>query len=101
MELHKQIISLISESSSKFVATDISLDPDMIMCLVMGDNKGADNYYGVNVIFMENGKVELSTADKVADEQAAKHKDEIIKVAKAEVMKDPESKQFMKELGHV
>jgi hypothetical protein len=101
MDLHRQIISLLSESSRKFVATDISLDPDMIMCLVMGDDEGADNYYGVNVLFMEGGKVELSTADKVADEQAAKHKDEIIKIAKTAVMKDPESKAFMKELEHV
>ena len=100
MDLHRQIISLLSESSSKFVATDISLDPDMIMCLVMGDDEGADNYYGVNVLFMENGKVEMSTADKVADEQAAKHKDEIIKVAKAEVMKEPMAKEFMQQLGH-
>ena len=100
MDLHRQIISFLAESSSKFIATDISLDPDMIMCLVMGDDEGADTYYGINVLFMENGKVELSTADKVADEQAAKHKDEIIKVAKTAVMKDPESKEFMKKLGH-
>jgi hypothetical protein len=100
MELHKQIISILSESPSKFVATDISLDPDMIMCLVMGDSEGADDYYGVNVLFVEGGKVEMSTADKVADEQAAKHKDEIIKVAKAEVMKEPMAKEFMQQLGH-
>lgn len=100
MELHKQIISILSESPSKFVATDIDHGPDMIMCLVVGDSEGADNYYGINVLFMEDGRVELSTADKLADEQAAQHKDEIIKVARDAVMKHPESKEFMKQLGH-
>ena len=100
MNLHKQIISLLSESSSEFAVSDISHEPDMIMCLVLGDDEGADDYYGINVLFMKDGEVDLSTYDKLAEKQAADHKDEIIRIAKAVVMKDPDSRKYMKELGH-
>lgn len=96
----KQKEAIAENKSSDFVATDVSHDPDMIMCLVLGDSEGATNYYGINVLFKKDGKVELGTYDSLADKQAAEHKDEIIKVAKEAVMKDAESKQYMKELGH-
>ena len=70
------------------------------MCLVLGDDEGADDYYGINVLFMKDGEVDLSTYDKLAEKQAADHKDEIIRIAKAVVMKDPDSRKYMKELGH-
>jgi hypothetical protein len=90
---------LAAENEKKFYVLEMGDEGEYIMVLVMQSGVDYDpNYYGVNVLFYPDGKVDASTADKVADKQWANHKSEIIKVARA-AMKDPESPMIYDGLG--
>lgn len=64
-----------------YTAIDGSNEGDYIQVLVM-KNTGVNDYYGINVLFMSDGKIESSTADDTSDDQWREDKEEIIKVAR-------------------
>jgi chaperonin cofactor prefoldin len=64
-------------------AVEYSDEGDFIMVSVHKDNVESTQYWGVNVIFMPDGHIEASCADKYADEQWHDDREKIIKAAKA------------------
>ena len=83
--LLKELHNLL-EGTKRFTATDVSHEPDGYMVLVRSSGTMADDYYGVNVLFDKNKNfTDFSTADKQADDEAKKYKDEIIAIAKKEL----------------
>jgi hypothetical protein len=90
--------------SEDYVVTDIHHNPDDISVLVVaGDNHlqpASHNYYGVNVVFIRGGDIELVTNDKMADWQAENHREKIIAAAEKEIRKNTDSMEYFKELGY-
>jgi hypothetical protein len=77
------------EKEERYIALDVSEDPEYTMVLVhkLGtdtERAGAD-YYGVNVLFYHDGRIDAATADSLADKQWAKDKQMIISVAKKQL----------------
>lgn len=78
-------------SAGKYSAIEFSDEEDFIMVLVMGDGKEFSYgnskdpwtaYYGVNVLFFPDGKIDADFSDPTSKKQWTKDKDKIIKVAK-------------------
>lgn len=74
--------SVLRTGSGKYHAIEGSNEGDYIQVHVYRDDIDSGNYHGINVLFMADGKVEKSTADKWADEQWYEDKDKIIAVAR-------------------
>lgn len=87
-----------------YVVSDIHHNPDDISALVFAGNQHLQPtsrvYYGINVVFVRGGDVELITDDDMSEWQAKNHKDKIIAVAKKEISHDKESAKYLKQLGH-
>lgn len=94
---------LMGGGSGEYAVTDIHHNPDDISVLVVaGDNHlqpASHEYYGVNVVFIRGGHVELVTSDKMADWQAENQRELIIDAAKKAIRQDKESLEYFKELG--
>ena len=68
----------------KYYALEFSDEGEHIMCLVMkADVAMNQSYYGVNVLFYPDGKIDAATSDALGAKQWTKDKGEIVKVAKA------------------
>lgn len=89
----RSVLKNYNPQKGKYHAIESSDEKDFIMVLVMGDGKefsyGKDHekdpwteYYGVNVLFFPDGKVDASTGDLTSKQQWAKDKDKIIAAAK-------------------
>lgn len=74
-----------AKPDQEYFALDVSEDPDYTMVLVMKAGLYDHDYYGVNVLFYPDGRIEASTGDSLADKQWEKNKREIIKVAKKQL----------------
>jgi hypothetical protein len=72
-------------SRPEFFALDVSEDPDYTMVLVLRSGVDDPEYYGVNVLFYPDGKVDAATGDAIADKQWKDHRAEIIRVAKGQL----------------
>jgi hypothetical protein len=90
-------------------AVEFSDEGDYIAVLVWGANNSKSSmsarpgdhhveYYGVNVLFYPDGKIDASTSDKLAASQWKNDKAEIIKIAKAS-LKDEELPSIYHGLG--
>lgn len=90
---------VVKEEKLEFHATgDMDRDHNSVWVLVMSnhpDDDRYDDYHGINVIFHQGGKVTSATADKVANAEWKAHKDEIIKVARAALNKNPRLKRHL------
>jgi hypothetical protein len=75
---------LKSIPAGKYEAVEFSDEGDYIMVLVMDDASSdtKPEYYGVNVMFYPDGKIDASTGDKTSAAQWRKDREKIIKVAK-------------------
>ena len=93
----------IAGGSDVYVVTDIHHNPDDISVLVVAGDEhlqpASHEYYGVNVVFIRGGHVELVTNDKMAEWQAKNHRELIIDTAKKAIRQDMDSVEYFNELG--
>ena len=84
--------SVLKTIGKSYSVSDSSNEGDYIQVLVWGgDVPEIDigrKYHGVNVLFMADGSIKASTADKIADRQWKDDKDKIIAVARKAVGAD-------------
>jgi len=79
---------LPQKGNGKYFAVEASNEGDFIMVLVMRDDIDSLDYYGINVVFMSDGTVTKSIADRESQEQWSEDKDKIIAVARRYVGAD-------------
>jgi hypothetical protein len=84
MKLLSQLLEISSRKN--FFATDISHEDGHVMVLVNSGDESS-SYYGVNVLFYNDGNIELVTADRISDFEAKNFKKQIIATAERELDK--------------
>lgn len=103
--VRKWLATYVVGSSENYVVTDVHHNPDDISVLVYaGDNHlqpASHDYYGVNVVFIRGGHVELVTSDKMSDWQAKNDREHIIDLAEKAIRADADSEAYYKELGFI
>lgn len=87
MKLLQEMLHLLEGkkiADDHYHVTDISDDGDYVMALVMkpGSSDGSEEYYGVNVLFYRNGKIDAACADDLSEKQWKVDRAKIITVAK-------------------
>lgn len=79
--------------AGKYSAMESSVEDEYTMVLVMGDGKELSYgnqkdpwsaYYGVNVLFFPDGRIDAETGDPTSKAQWAKDKEKIIAAARSE-----------------
>lgn len=91
MKLLQELV-LLTEAKVKFSAHEMEHNDDSLMVLVMlnadDDSSYNEDYYGVNVVFNDDGTVETVHADAQAAAEDKAHHDEIINVARNAAKKE-------------
>lgn len=81
---NRSVLKKMQKGAEDFFAVQGEEDEEYTMCLVVSAaNSEKPNYYGVNVLFYPNGKVEGVTADSMSDKEWKNHRARIVKVARA------------------
>lgn len=82
---HSVLKKLAKQKSKEYHAVESSDEGEYVMVLMMkadDEHRAGDDYYGVNVLFYPNGRIDASTADDTADKQWKTDRAAIIAAAK-------------------